>query len=139
VIAAAERTHVVPPIIDGRPFAALIETVALKHGVDPDLVHAVVQAESNYRATAKSHDGARGLMQVMPQTAADFGVRNLYDPQANLEAGVQYLKFLLARFNLRQAIAANNAGPATVRKYRGIPPFPETQNYVRRVLENFRR
>ena len=139
VIAAAERTHAGPPIIDARPFAELIETVALKHGVDPDLVHAVVQAESNYRATAKSQDGARGLMQVMPGTAADFGVRNLYDPQANLEAGVQYLKFLLARFNLKQAIAAYNAGPATVRKYRGIPPFPETQNYVRKVLENFRR
>ncbi len=139
VIAAAERTHARPPIIDARPFAELIETVALKHGVDPDLVHAVVQAESNYRATAKSQDGARGLMQVMPRTAADFGVRNLYDPQANLEAGVQYLKFLLARFNLKQAIAAYNAGPANVRKYRGIPPFPETQNYVRKVLENFRR
>jgi len=139
VIAAAERTHAVYPIIDARPFAELIETVALKHGVDPDLVHAVVQAESNYRSTAKSHDGARGLMQVMPGTAAEFGVRNLYDPQANLEAGVQYLKFLLARFNLKQAIAAYNAGPANVRKYRGIPPFPETQNYVRKVLENFRR
>jgi soluble lytic murein transglycosylase-like protein len=78
-------------------------------------------------------------MQVMPRTGADFGIRNLNDPQANLEAGVQYLKFLLARFSLTQAIAAYNAGPATVRKYRGIPPFPETQNYVKRVLKNFQQ
>ena len=78
-------------------------------------------------------------MQVMPRTGEDFGIGNLYDPQANLEAGVQYLKFLLARFNLTQAIAAYNAGPESVRKYHGIPPFPETQNYVKKVLENFRR
>ena len=139
LIAAAERTHATPAVIDARPFADLIETVALKHGVDPDLVHAVVQAESNYSPRAVSQVGARGLMQVMPQTAAVFGIRNLYDPQANLEAGVQYLKFLLGRFNLTQAIAAYNAGPATVRKYRGIPPFRETQDYVRRVLKNFQR
>jgi hypothetical protein len=137
VIAAAEATHATPPVIDARPFAALIEAVALKHGVDPELVHAVVQAESNYRPQAKSGVGARGLMQVMPGTGADFGIRNLYDPQANLEAGVQYLKFLLARFNLKQAIAAYNAGPENVRKYGGIPPFQETQNYVKRVLQNF--
>jgi soluble lytic murein transglycosylase-like protein len=139
VIAAAEASHAAPPVIDSRPFAELIETVALKHGIDPDLVHAVVQAESNYRASAKSHVGARGLMQVMPGTGADFGIRNLYDPQANLEAGVQYLKFLLARFNLTQAIAAYNAGPANVRKYGGIPPFPETRAYVKKVLRNFRQ
>jgi soluble lytic murein transglycosylase-like protein len=139
VIAAAEQSHdAAVTVIDARPFARLIHAVALKHGVDPDLVHAVVQAESNYRAEARSHMGARGLMQVMPGTAAGFGIRNLYDPQSNLEAGVQYLKFLLARFNLVQAIAAYNAGPENVRKYRGIPPFPETQKYVRKVLQNFR-
>lgn len=119
--------------IDARPFAQLIETVALRHGIDPALVHAVVQAESNYQSRAKSPIGARGLMQVMPATAADFGVRNLYDPQANLEAGVQYLKFLLTRFDLTRALAAYNAGPGAVRKYRGIPPFAETRSYVRKV------
>lgn len=137
LIAAAERTHATP--IDARPFAALIEAVSLKHGVDPDLVHAVVLAESNYQPTARSQVGARGLMQVMPSTGADFGIKNLYDPQSNLEAGVQYLKFLLTRFNLTQAIAAYNAGPAMVRKYRGIPPFPETRSYVKKVLANFQR
>jgi soluble lytic murein transglycosylase-like protein len=120
-----------------RPYSELIESVALRHGIDPFLVHAVVEAESNYEPRAKSRVGARGLMQVMPATALDFGIRNLYDPQSNLEAGVQYLKFLLTRFNLTQAIAAYNAGPATVRKYGGIPPFPETQNYVRKVLAKF--
>jgi soluble lytic murein transglycosylase-like protein len=119
--------------LDARPFADLIETVALKHGVDPELVHAVVLAESNYQPRAKSAVGARGLMQVMPSTARDLGIKNLYDPQNNLEAGVQYLKFLLARFDLKRAIAAYNAGPANVRKYGGIPPFEETQDYVKRV------
>jgi soluble lytic murein transglycosylase-like protein len=136
-VAASSVALTSPEPLKARPFAELIETVALRHGVDPALVHAVVQAESNYQPRAKSHVGARGLMQVMPTTGADFGVRNLYDPQANLEAGVQYLKFLLARFDLTRAIAAYNAGPANVRKYQGIPPFPETQNYVKKVLANF--
>jgi soluble lytic murein transglycosylase-like protein len=136
VISAAEASHAA---VDARPFADLIESVSMRHGVDPALVHAVVQVESNYEPRAVSGMGARGLMQVLPSTAADFGVRNLFDPQANLEAGVQYLKFLLTRFNLSQAIAAYNAGPAVVRKYRGIPPFPETEHYVKRVLAAFRR
>jgi soluble lytic murein transglycosylase-like protein len=123
--------------LDARPFADLIETVSLKHGVDPELVHAVVQAESNYRPFAKSHMGARGLMQVMPDTAKNFGILDLYDPQNNLEAGVQYLKFLLTRFDVKRAIAAYNAGPANVRKYRGIPPFQETQNYVKKVYSEY--
>jgi hypothetical protein len=126
--------------LDARPFADLIETVSLKHGVDPELVHAVVLAESNYRADARSNVGARGLMQVMPSTAKDFGIRNLYDPQNNLEAGVQYLKFLLVRFpgDLKRAIAAYNAGPGAVAKYKGIPPYRETKQYVNKVLQNFR-
>jgi soluble lytic murein transglycosylase-like protein len=123
--------------LDARPFADLIETVSLRHGVDPELVHAVVLAESNYQPHAKSTVGARGLMQVMPGTARDFGIRDLYDPQNNLEAGVQYLKFLLARFDVKRAIAAYNAGPANVLKYNGIPPFEETQNYVQKVYSDY--
>ena len=123
--------------LDARPFADLIETVSLRHGVDPELVHAVVQAESHYQPYARSNVGARGLMQVMPETARDFGIGNLYDPQNNLEAGVQYLKFLLARFDVKGAIAAYNAGPATVRKYNGIPPFQETQDYVKKVYAEY--
>jgi soluble lytic murein transglycosylase-like protein len=126
--------------IDAKPFSELIETVALKHGVDPKLVHAVVQAESNYDPRAKSNVGARGLMQVMPSTGRDFGIGNLYDPEKNLEAGVQYLKFLLERFpdSLSNVIAAYNAGPTTVRRYNGIPPYQETRQYVKKVLKNFR-
>jgi hypothetical protein len=140
-VTSATVTSAITPL-DARPFADLIETVALKHGVDPALVHAVVQAESNYRPAAKSHVGARGLMQLMPATARDFGVRSaktLFDPQQNLEAGVQYLKFLLARFDLTNAIAAYNAGPGAVRKYDGIPPYSETQDYVKKVLSNYRQ
>ena len=128
--------------LESRPFAALIETVSLKHGIDPALVHAVIQAESNYQPRAQSHVGARGLMQVMPATARDLGVksaRSLFDPQQNVEAGVKYLKFMLERFDgdLPTAIAAYNAGPGAVDKHAGIPPYPETQNYVRKVLANF--
>ena len=130
--------------LQSRPFAALIETVSLKHGIDPALVHAVIEAESNYRPRALSQVGARGLMQVMPATARDLGVsnaRHLFDPEQNVEAGVKYLKFLLEKFDgdLPTAIAAYNAGPGTVDRYAGIPPYPETQNYVRKVLSNFQQ
>jgi Transglycosylase SLT domain len=130
--------------LDARPFATLIEAVALKHGIDPALVHAVVEAESNYEPAARSQVGARGLMQVMPSTARDLGVtsaRTLFDPQENLETGVKYLKWLLERFDgdLTNAIAAYNAGPAAVQKYDGIPPFRETENYVKKVLSNFQQ
>ena len=137
LVAVTQSARAAHGPLDARPFADLIETVALKHGVDPELVHAVVQAESNYRADAKSGVGARGLMQVMPATAKDFGIKNLYDPHNNLEAGVQYLKFLLARFDLKRAIAAYNAGPGAVRKYNGIPPFAETKQYVKKVMKNY--
>lgn len=142
VIETVTAWHAAVKPLDARPFATLIETVALKHGVDPALVHAVVQTESNYQPGATSHVGARGLMQLMPSTGRDMGVkvtRHLYDPETNLEAGVQYLKFLLERFNLTHAIAAYNAGPGNVQKYGGVPPFKETQQYVQKVLTNLRR
>ncbi len=96
-VAASAITVAVPmrPSLESRPFATLIESVAAEHGIDPALVHAVVEAESNYRSTATSQVGARGLMQVMPSTARDLGVRSarmLFEPQANLEAGVKYLE-----------------------------------------------
>jgi soluble lytic murein transglycosylase-like protein len=130
--------------LDSRPFAVLIETVALKHGVDPALVHAVIETESNYRPTATSRVGARGLMQVMPATARELGVasaRMLFDPEQNVEAGVKYLKVLLERFDgdLPTVLAAYNAGPGAVSKYDGVPPYPETRNYVRKVLSNFQQ
>ncbi len=137
VTAPQQSAKAVHAPLDSRPFADLIETVSLKHGIDPELVHALVMAESNYQPRAKSGAGARGLMQVMPETAEDFGIKGLYDPQNNLEAGVQYLKFLLTRFDLKRAIAAYNAGPENVRKYNGIPPFEETRDYVKRVYGTY--
>lgn len=141
-VPAAMKSTATP--LEARPFAALIESVSLRHGIDPALVHAVVAAESNYRPSARSHVGARGLMQVMPATARELGVtsaRRLFDPQENLEAGVKYLKSLLERFDgdLPTAIAAYNAGPGAVARYAGIPPYPETRNYVRKVLANFQQ
>lgn len=118
-----------------RPFADIISSIATSHQVDVRLVHAVIEQESNYEARARSKAGARGLMQLMPATARQYGVRNSYDPKANIEAGVRHLKDLLSRLELPDALAAYNAGEATIRRYGGLPPFPETQNYVRRILQ----
>ena len=117
-----------------RPFAEIIESAATRHGVSPALIHAVVRAESNYQPRARSTKGARGLMQVLPSTGRQLGAGNLFDPRSNLDAGVRYLKELLAEFDLPLAVAAYNAGPAAVRRYGGMPPFAETRTYVERVL-----
>ena len=137
VVALAPR--VPDAVLAARPFAELIATVAAAHNVDARLVHAVVEQESNYQARARSPKGARGLMQLMPATARQYGVRNSYDPKSNLEAGVRHLKDLLSRLDLPSALAAYNAGEATVRRYGGLPPFPETQSYVRGVLRRLGR
>lgn len=137
--AAAPRAAVAPEVLARRPFATLITETANRHGVDPVLVHAVIQAESNYQPRARSKAGARGLMQVMPATGRSYGVRNLYDPKTNLDVGVRYLKSLLQRFDLTHAIAAYNAGPGAVERYQGVPPFAETELYVRKVLAGVAR
>jgi soluble lytic murein transglycosylase-like protein len=123
-------------VLKARPFADLIATVAANQKVDARLVHAVIEQESNYQARARSPKGAQGLMQLMPATARQYGVRNSYDPQANVTAGVRHLKDLMTRFELPLALAAYNAGEGTIQRYGGVPPFPETQNYVRRILQN---
>jgi soluble lytic murein transglycosylase-like protein len=122
-----------------RPFAELISTVAAQHDVDVRLVHAVIEQESNYQATARSKKGARGLMQLMPATARQYGVRNSFDPRANIDAGVRHLKGLLSRLDLPVALAAYNAGEATIQRYGGLPPYPETQAYVRNILRRLGR
>lgn len=122
------------PAWQGRPFADLFERAASVHGVDPALVHAVIQAESNYQPRARSPKGAKGLMQFMPDTARAYGLRNPYDPAANIDAGVRHLRSLLDRFELRLAVAAYNAGAGAVERARGLPPFAETSAYVARVL-----
>jgi soluble lytic murein transglycosylase-like protein len=117
------------------PYTELITTMAQAHGVNPVLVQALIQVESNYRPTARSHKGAMGLMQLMPSTARQYKVRNPYDPKANIAAGVKHLKSLLDRLGaVDLALAAYNAGEGAVRKFNGIPPYRETRNYVSRIL-----
>jgi Transglycosylase SLT domain len=117
------------------PFAAQIHTAAAQNGLDEKLVSSVISAESNFNSHAVSPKHAMGLMQLMPRTAADFAVRNPFDPAQNIDAGSRYLKQLLDQYhgNLTLALAAYNAGPGVVAQYGGVPPFPETHNYIRRV------
>jgi soluble lytic murein transglycosylase-like protein len=117
----------------------MISVVAASYQVDARLIHAVIEQESNYQVRARSKKGARGLMQLMPATARQYGVRNSYDPKANIEAGVRHLADLLSRLELPAALAAYNAGEGTIRRYGGLPPFPETQDYVRRILQRVGR
>jgi hypothetical protein len=116
------------------PYADVIKAAASRHGLDPNLVHALIRAESNYETRARSSRGARGLMQLMPATLRTYQVKNAYDPAANVEAGTKYLRTLLDRFPLAEALAAYNAGADAVVRYGGVPPFPETRAYVTRIL-----
>jgi soluble lytic murein transglycosylase-like protein len=116
------------------PYNALIERVASEHGVSSRLVQAVIKVESGYRQDARSPKGAMGLMQLMPGTARKFAVADPYEARSNIEGGIKYLKTLLDRFELPLALAAYNAGEAAVLRFGGIPPYPETQDYVKRVL-----
>lgn len=118
-------------------FGREIERAAKRHKLDPALVHSVIQAESSGDPRAVSRAGAKGLMQLIDSTAQALGVEDSFDPRQNIEAGTKYLKHLLDRFgDPKLAIAAYNAGPANVDRYGGIPPFPETENYVQRVMDS---
>jgi soluble lytic murein transglycosylase len=117
-------------------YAELIDRSAGEYGVDPALVRAIIRVESNFQPLARSRKGAQGLMQLMPATAGRFAVGNAFDPAENIRGGVRYLRMLLDRFpgQLSLALAAYNAGENAVTRFKGIPPFPETRDYVRRVL-----
>jgi len=127
-----------PPPADvdfGVRYAKLIHAAAQKHGVDEKLISSVIAAESNFDPKAISRKHALGLMQLLPTTAKQYAVTNVFDPAQNIDAGTHYLKDLLARYqgNLKFALAAYNAGPEMVDRYGGVPPFPETRSYVRQI------
>lgn len=117
-----------------RPYAALIAGAARRHQVDARLVHAIISAESNFQPRARSRRGARGLMQLMPATLRRYSSGSPFDPATNIEAGTRHLRALLDQFDLKDALAAYNAGAATVARYGGVPPFAETRAYVARIL-----
>jgi soluble lytic murein transglycosylase-like protein len=133
----AEDIAAVDPELPGAlvPYGEIIDRVSAKHQVDARLVRAMITVESGYQSQARSRKGAMGLMQLMPATARRFNVKDPYNPQANIEGGIRYLKTLLDRFPERLAIAAYNAGEAAVERFRGVPPYAETRDYVTRVLQ----
>jgi soluble lytic murein transglycosylase-like protein len=117
------------------PYAEIIARAAEAHGVNPMLVRALIQVESGYRPRARSPKGAMGLMQLMPSTARAYKVGNPFEPKANIEAGIKHLKSLIDRFRgVELALAAYNAGPGAVEKFKGVPPYRETRSYVSRIL-----
>jgi soluble lytic murein transglycosylase-like protein len=130
-----------PPVVvapvTAVPFGEIIDKVSAAQGVDAKLVRAVIQVESAYQQRAKSRKGAMGLMQLMPETARQYAIADPYEPESNIEGGIKHLKTLLQRFaqNVPLALAAYNAGEATVRRFGGIPPYPETRDYVSSILK----
>ena len=122
----------------GTPYAAEITAAAKRNGVDPALLAGLVEQESNFNPNAGSPAGAQGLTQLMPATAASLGVSNVHDPAQALEGGAKYLRQQLDRFHgdVARALAAYNAGPGAVERFGGVPPYAETQNYVRKVQAN---
>ena len=129
-----DSSQTIPPT----PFGPLIHSVARRHGLNPEVVAAMVRQESGFDPTARSPRGAQGLMQIMPATAERFGIsqNELLDPESNLEAGVRYLSWLVDHFegDLKLVLAAFNSGEGTVERFDGVPPYRETREYLRRIL-----
>jgi len=126
--------------VDKTPFQSVIRAAAERYSLDADLLHCVIAVESNFDPKAVSAKNARGLMQLLPQTAAQLGVKDVFDPEQNVNAGAQYLHDLLGKYrnNLTLALAAYNAGPERVDQYgRAVPPYLETMKYVQRITKNY--
>ncbi len=119
----------------------LVKKVAGKYRIDPELVHIVIRAESNYDVFAISSAGAMGLMQLMPDTALQYGVQNIFDPAQNIEGGVRYLRDLVRLYGGKTplVLAAYNAGQDAVRRYKGIPPYPETRSYIAGIMKTYKK
>ena len=130
----ADDLSALVPVLESGPFTGLIAAAAERYGVSPRLLQAVIQVESNFERRARSPKGAMGLMQLMPTTARQYAVSNPYDARLNIEAGARHLRQLLDRFDVSLALAAYNAGEGAVRRFGGVPPYPETREYVRRIL-----
>ncbi|WP_455921049.1 lytic transglycosylase domain-containing protein [Pseudomonas putida] len=142
VVAAATFTPGSPQMIASAPFAEVVQAAAVANQLPAALLHAVIDNESHYNPNARSPKGAGGLMQLMPETARELGVDNVYDPAANIQGGARYLKRLMTLFDndMALAVAAYNAGPeAVLSRGKVIPPFAETQRYVPNVLRQYRR
>lgn len=122
-------------------YSPVIKRIAEKHRIDQELVHVVIRAESNYDAFAVSSSGALGLMQLMPDTARQYGVANVFDPAQNIEGGVRYLKDLVRLYNgqTKLVLAAYNAGQSAVSRYKGIPPYPETKSYIAGIMRSYKK
>ncbi len=122
-------------------YEPIIQKVSVKHGLSPKLVSAVIRVESCYDKKAVSRSGARGLMQLTAVTARELGVNDSFDPHQNIDGGVRYLAKMLVRFNndLKLGLAAYNAGPSTVEAFDGVPPYPDTQSYITRILKHYNK
>jgi hypothetical protein len=127
------------PLTDKTPFERVIRAAAERYGMDADLIHCVIAVESNFNPKAVSSKKASGLMQLLPQTAAQYGVKDIFDPEENVNAGTRYLKELLAKYHdLTLALAAYNTGPERVDQYgRRVPPYLETMKYVQRIAKSY--
>ncbi|OPY92115.1 MAG: Membrane-bound lytic murein transglycosylase C precursor [Syntrophaceae bacterium PtaU1.Bin231] len=136
-----ERRVIIRAGIDMTKYGPLIQKASDKYKVDYSLVKAVIKAESNFNHKAVSPKGAQGLMQLMPKTASTLQVRDSFEPESNIEGGVKYLRYLMNVYNghLPLALAAYNAGEKAVARYGGIPPYAETQGYVRRVMALYKQ
>jgi soluble lytic murein transglycosylase-like protein len=142
VSAIASQVETIPddiPLSGDCDLDWIIYHAGARQGVDPRFIHAVIKQESRYNPKAVSGMGAEGLMQMMPVTAKRFGLKDPFDAAANVEAGAKYLKFLLKRFNgdVSLALAGYNAGEGSVDKYKGVPPYDETQNYVKKFVRTY--
>ena len=136
---SASVTNEVATQVNRERIAEMVREVSKRYSVDPVLIHAVIETESNWNPTAVSSRGASGLMQLIPGTAQQMGVTNVFDPKQNIDGGVHYLRTLLERYNgdLDKALAAYNAGPGAVDRAGGIPRYRETQDYVRKVTNSY--